>query len=169
MTPFPNGSCSLPGAEIHFHITHGTSDHFKSLLVLNLLRAKNVVWQWTGLSQTMDFSFRAWNNSTWHLTLSMNSHHWALCSSDWAPLWPQALTEVVVGLDPIPGCRLVMYARIVFDQNTRQTVCRLNTAACFPHPHMMSLHLLASEVSRDDSRGVLTVQMSKSFAIAKVQ
>lgn len=39
---------------------------------------KNVVWQWTWLSQTMDFSFRTWNNSTWHLTLSMNSHHWAL-------------------------------------------------------------------------------------------
>lgn len=140
-----------------------------SLLVLYLLRAKNVVWQWTGLSQTMDFSFRAWNNSTWHLTPSMNSHHWALCGPDWAPLWPRALTDAVAWLDPIPGCRLVMYAGIVLDHNTRQTVCRLNTAACFTHPHIMSVRLLPSEVSRDGSRGVLTVQMSKSFAIAEVQ
>lgn len=170
MTVCPNGSCSFP-VELNY-ISTVLMEH-----QITLWAFLSCICSWQkmrcdneqGFHKQCFFFFRAWNNCTWHLTLSMNSLHWALCGPDWAPLWPRALTDALAWLGPIPGCRLVMYAGIVLDHNTRQTVCRLNTAACFTYPDIMSICLLTSEVSRGGSRGVLTVQMSKSFAIAEVK
>ncbi len=114
MQHFPN-ALSLTVEVNHISLavtsTNRESDRFRSLPVPSLLAARDVVWQWPGLSQTMESSFRGLNNSTWHLTPSMSSHRETESSvavkSDWALEWPWAPTEAVAWLDPIPGSGIV--------------------------------------------------------------
>lgn len=138
----PNGSCSLP-VELNY-ISSVLMEHQITLWAfLSCICSGRKMWcdneqgfhkQWIFLSGSGIISPDTWQwawTPTTERSVALTGHN---CG-------PRAPTDTVAWLDPI-RCRLVMYAGIVLDRNTRQTVCRLNTAACFTHPQIMSVRLL---------------------------